>query len=260
MERVGNCQTCGVAFEVKPGTVGKYCSHKCSYARKGNRGRCGRPGEPKVLQHCPVCGAGFEAFASRVKIGRGKFCSKACYNIGSREIRSVRRCAQCGKVVMVLPYRQKRKSFLCSRTCRDQRNKTGQYVTCENQDCGKIVYRSRCNLAVRKHFFCSIRCRSAVVHGERHHLWEGGVDPDDKRREHEFTSHQRRRILERDEYACRACGDEQAEELHIDHVLAICLGGTADIENGQTLCARCHHKKTASDRAKNRERKMRVAG
>jgi len=54
----------------------------------------------------------------------------------------------------------------------------------------------------------------------------------DLRHGYEFTRSQRRAIFGRDGYACKACGDDQAEILHVDHILAICLGGTGDIENG----------------------------
>lgn len=55
----------------------------------------------------------------------------------------------------------------------------------------------------------------------------------------DFTPAQKREILERDGYKCVICGrgEQNGVELHVDHIKAKDLGGTATIENGQTLCA-----------------------
>jgi len=55
----------------------------------------------------------------------------------------------------------------------------------------------------------------------------------------DFTSVQKKTILERDEYKCVICGKGKKEgiELHVDHIKPKDLGGNAIIKNGQTLCA-----------------------
>lgn len=53
----------------------------------------------------------------------------------------------------------------------------------------------------------------------------------------------RRRVMERDEYRCRRCGDHRS--LEIDHIIAIKDDGTSDDDNLQTLCKPCHKQKTA---------------
>ena len=70
----------------------------------------------------------------------------------------------------------------------------------------------------------------------------------------------RKCIFQRDGYACAKCtyrnpvnayGGHSDRWLEADHVLAISLGGMCfDEANLQTLCVRCHAKKTASDRVK----------
>lgn len=48
-------------------------------------------------------------------------------------------------------------------------------------------------------------------------------------------------VLERDKFACVVCGSTAREApLEVDHVLAIVLGGTNDMENLQTLCEICN--------------------
>ena len=60
----------------------------------------------------------------------------------------------------------------------------------------------------------------------------------------------RKVVLERDGYRCRSCGC--AGKLEVDHVVALADGGdTWASDNLQTLCRRCHIKKTANE---NRQR------
>ena len=70
----------------------------------------------------------------------------------------------------------------------------------------------------------------------------------------------RKYIFQRDGYACAKCTYNNAANaygghsdigLEADHILAISLGGMCfDEENLQTLCVRCHAKKTITDKAK----------
>ncbi|MFQ3548150.1 MAG: HNH endonuclease [Armatimonadota bacterium] len=55
----------------------------------------------------------------------------------------------------------------------------------------------------------------------------------------DFSDEQKRQILKRDNYKCVICGKGKIDgvELHIDHIKPRSLGGKAEIENGQTLCA-----------------------
>ena len=55
-----------------------------------------------------------------------------------------------------------------------------------------------------------------------------------------FTPEQRDAIFKRDGYKCVVCGHgrQHGVKLHADHIKPRNLGGKADIENGQTLCAK----------------------
>jgi len=59
-------------------------------------------------------------------------------------------------------------------------------------------------------------------------------------------------VLTRDAWACRACGRVcgNVREGHADHIVPISRGGERyDVNNGQTLCVRCHGKKTRLETA-----------
>jgi hypothetical protein len=66
-------------------------------------------------------------------------------------------------------------------------------------------------------------------------------DPDNVKKKvlEDFTQKQKDEILKRDGDKCVICGRgaKDGVELHIDHIKPKNLGGKADIENGQTLCA-----------------------
>lgn len=56
----------------------------------------------------------------------------------------------------------------------------------------------------------------------------------------DFDELQKTKILERDNHRCVVCGKGKIDgvELHIDHIKPKSLGGSSNIENGQTLCAK----------------------
>ena len=51
----------------------------------------------KILCHCGVCGKNIYNYPSRIKNGRGKFCSKDCTNKWRRRNRLTKKCKYCGK-------------------------------------------------------------------------------------------------------------------------------------------------------------------
>ena len=68
-------------------------------------------------------------------------------------------------------------------------------------------------------------------------------------------------VLRRDDYTCQACRyhDPTGMSLEADHILNIAEGGTDDPDNGQTLCKRCHRKKTTQESAHGRVRRIKRA-
>lgn len=62
----------------------------------------------------------------------------------------------------------------------------------------------------------------------------------ENKRQEDFTTIQKNKILKRDGYKCVICGAgrENGAELHVDHIKPKDMGGLATIENGQTLCSR----------------------
>lgn len=61
----------------------------------------------------------------------------------------------------------------------------------------------------------------------------------------DFTEVQKEAIFKLDNYRCVICGKGKKDgvEIHADHIRPKDLGGTATIENGQTLCAQHNFQK-----------------
>lgn len=72
-------------------------------------------------------------------------------------------------------------------------------------------------------------------------------DPDfvTNRELEDFTPEQKEVIFKRDDYNCVICGRgiKNGVEIHADHIKPKDLGGKAEIENGQTLCAQHNFQK-----------------
>lgn len=72
-------------------------------------------------------------------------------------------------------------------------------------------------------------------------------DPDfvNERELEDFTPAQKEEIFKKDNYRCVMCGKGKADgvEIQADHIKPKELGGKAEIENGQTLCAQHNFQK-----------------
>lgn len=177
------------------------------------------------LKTCPVCGTGFKSSSLRPQL----HCSQKCYSVSKH---SIRQCPACSKSFM--PKRKHQK--YCSRECRDKGRIVLSDRTCPQ--CNK-TFHPRKNIDI----FCSEKCYG---------LWQHGLA---KRSGLNFTAAQKRGIKKRDNHKCVKCGSD--DKLHIDHILPIALGGINTLDNGQTLCEKCHRKKTAKDIRQIRQTKTR---
>jgi len=54
-------------------------------------------------------------------------------------------------------------------------------------------------------------------------------------------------VFERNNYQCQSCHkiDISAKSLQVDHIIPLDKGGTNDLSNLQTLCAKCNREKSA---------------
>ena len=175
---------------------------------------------------CQWCG---KAFYRRGRIKENKYCSRACHNKSMQKYQEMF-CMICGKIFMPKKQDQKCCSLKCGsqRAANSQKNRVA--ITC--QVCGRVYFRPPSQAGK----YCSITCK--------HIGGRNTVYPTKQARYH-FRKLQKQVILERDGHRCILCNS--TTNLHVDHILAVALGGINTLENGQTLCHECHKAKTRQD-------------
>ena len=107
---------------------------------------------------CQQCGGAFEVTPSKVAKGKGKYCSKECYNKSMENSVEIT-CQTCGKVFKVWPTRLRdgRKVKYCSIECQAKGAITRQKVNCAY--CGKEFEAVQSDLAKGKGKYCSPECQ-----------------------------------------------------------------------------------------------------
>lgn len=203
---------------------------------------------------CKNCGREFQIYPYKLKVGRGKYCSKKCKNEGIKKEKILRTCLECGKLFWIYPSDEKRgRGIFCSKRCRgDWMKRTHEgfkglhpfsqtLKTCEI--CGENFLVKKYEKETKR--FCSNKCRhiwhKAYFTGERNHFWKGGFPAvADKRNTIEYQEW-RSNVFQRDNYICQICGyrgkklNAHHKESWKDHE-----GKRFDLENGIILCATCH--------------------
>ena len=110
----------------------------------------------KIERICPVCGKAFYVIPSVIKIGKGIYCSRECYNIG-RNTQVERTCPICGKVFYTMPCKiRDGNGIYCSRECRVISTTTKVERTCPT--CGTVFYASPGKIKIGCGIYCSLEC------------------------------------------------------------------------------------------------------
>lgn len=195
---------------------------------------------------CEICGRGFTTVPSKVKKGRGRFCSCSCSskwnNLNLRTYarrEEYRKCRVCGSIFRCHPNRTKE---ACSRTCggllRSRRRRS--WVWCSY--CSELVS-VPLNKAGRN-VFCGPQCyiawKEKTSCHEKNPNWRGGSTPEGHRR----TSTQawrRLRGLVLAEWGRRCARCERADrKLVVHHCIPYRICREDNIRNLMPLCVSCH--------------------
>lgn len=65
------CEHCSSPYEVKPWSSARFCTPQCFTEHRRRR----------IVNACEQCGAPVETIPSRAKAGKGRYCSKSCFDI-----------------------------------------------------------------------------------------------------------------------------------------------------------------------------------
>lgn len=194
---------------------------------------------------CRVCGKIFTTNASRLKTGRGKYCSRECSDMAHRK-REEQRCSVCGKVFYPLGQRTGR---FCSRDCygvafrgENSPHWKGGPATRECKNCGSEfeIVLSPSVLEKGWGVYCSRQCQGEDQRGEKSPNWKGGLNP---RGSLEYKDW-RKAVYARDNWACQDCGSKGFNNLNAHHVFSYAQFPEHQLAvwNGITLCVDCHQK------------------
>lgn len=164
-------------------------------------------------------------------------------------------CPICGKINYLYPSEAKRGEIGCSTDCQykatalfwSNRNKqnSAEIVTKNCEFCGK-PFESK---EYKNQRFCSHKCSNSDElryhpRGEENPNWKGGATTLIKsiRRSPEYQDW-RHSVLSRDKFTCVSCG-RVGGLLHAHHLILMSedISKALDLENGVTLCPKCHSK------------------
>jgi hypothetical protein len=228
--------------------------------------------ETTMKRVCQYCGEEFPSYPSRVKDGKGKYCSKECSKAGIRKEKP-RICLACGEELYARPaFVKKGGGKYCSSKCFGRRHNKENNPNWRGGKIRKIC--DVCGAEFQIHNweekrgggnFCSQKCyalwQSRNMRGENNPSWKGGItDIGSRVRGSLKYEDWKQNIFIRDDFTCQRCG-QHGGDLEAHHRKAFsklmqeardymplldpytaCILYTPmwDISNGQTLCKGCH--------------------
>jgi len=161
-------------------------------------------------------------------------------------------CPICKKEFYLKPYLAKQSVVhCCSRKCQHIHQIKRVLLNC--QYCGKEYSVPPSQIKWRGSSFCSRKCqglwKSKYEIGSKSSGWKGGKSNIYKRlRSSKKFKEWRKKVFERDNYICQICGARSKVGhpvfLHPHHLKSFTLYPKLrfDVNNGQTVCVKCHFK------------------
>ena len=114
--------------------------------------------------------------------------------------------------------------------------------------CGKEFKRLKCCNKNKTHLYCSRECQwkgwSKFYSGKNSPEYNHEKSLDERLKDRKYIEYYewRKQVYERDNYTCQSCGDDKGGNLVAHHKLNYSEHETlkTDIDNGITLCNKCH--------------------
>lgn len=223
-------KTCKQCQNEYKGRGKQFCSRQCLGASK----------ETRTEKDCEVCKKKFTVHQFSLKNGNGRFCSLSCkstVNVGRGKIGEFRHCITCGKEFYAARWEDKRnKKKSCSPDCYHKSTK------------GKTAYNKGVPMTEEQKLKISAS-RKGLMTGKNNHAWKGGITPKNKKIRNSIEYRLwREAVFARDNWTCVECS-ERGGRLHADHITPFSIAPEIRfaIDNGQTLCKKCHLEKTKKD-------------
>ena len=218
------CEKCGKQYDSILSSKSKYCSQQCYIDSKCRR---------VIKCICKFCNKEYEATDSNLKLS---YCSRECY-YSSNKTKVEHTCKICEK--KFLP-KSNKPNIYCSKQCRYKDPSTkNKNVKCTG--CNKEFSRNINVLNKAKTHFCTRECKNEYSRKIRYKNYKKFEHPLNLKTALKYWSLQ---IKTRDNFTCQGCGEKNIKLLEAHHIkhkskfpeLAF------DINNGITLCFKCHLK------------------
>ena len=188
----------------------------------------------KIKIKCDNCNTEFEKYES--KLGKNNFCCRECYLAFHSKNVFECKCEVCGKTFKGSKYNANR---FCSRECY---NKVHSIKNKERicPKCNKIFIAK-----ASEDKYCSWECYNSDRHmpkGEEHWNWQGGISKINDRHDSNEYKEWRTNVYTRDGYKCIYCSSK--EKINAHHIFSwkYYPEKRYDLNNGITLCEKCHIK------------------
>ena len=213
-----------------------------------------KPKTPEANCKCKQCGKEFHSTQSRIKSGRGLYCSRECL-VANKWQNVIHICQNplCKNSFEVLQSVDKKGSGkYCSITCKaivatgTKKPRNVDNCICQNPLCGKVFSMMPSKIKEGKGKYCSRKCASDSRKGENHHNWKNGkyAEANGLRNTIRYAEW-RKEVYERDQYTCKHCGETgRTAYLQAHHVIPFSVDETLrfELSNAITLCTNCHKK------------------
>jgi endogenous inhibitor of DNA gyrase (YacG/DUF329 family) len=150
----------------------------------------------------------------------------------------IAKCPICDKEFRAVKEFEGRITKYCSKECWANRGSKKKNIECLR--CGKIFSVGN-NIKSKVRTFCSRECSYAYKVGEKSNTYKDGKSLERERgRDSYELSKWRKEVFKRDNYLCKKCGKEGY--LHAHHIKHYADNTELrfDINNGITLCEKCH--------------------
>lgn len=157
---------------------------------------------------CENCKKEFNTIPSRIKIGKGKYCSVICYHISKK-----------GKFT----WNKGVKGYKQPKISEARKGKIPSLETIRKMQLSHI----------------------GLFAKEKNPMWKGGITPINREIRNSFQYKEwRNQVFIRDNYTCQVCGQRGNIKIHADHIKQFAYYPELrfELSNGRTICKSCHEK------------------
>jgi 5-methylcytosine-specific restriction endonuclease McrA len=203
----------------------QYCSSACMIKR--------------VEITCKICGANKVVPFHKIKEGKGKFCSVACYNEHKKTPEHQEKIKN--SVAAICAYGRSRRGVKLNNHER-LKVSTGLKLAYARGTFHGFTGKHHTETEKLRRSLARLGKPNPAIAGPKSHFWGGGVTPaNHKIRNSLEYKNWRRGVFERDDFTCQDCG-QRGGDLEADHIKPFALFPELRfiISNGRTLCSPCH--------------------